>query len=447
MIENIDIGGPTLIRAAAKNHALRGGGRRARRATTPCSRSCAVVGRLLSSAHARGAGARGVLLHRALRRRDLALVRRARGGLPRPDHRARSPRCSTSPTARTRTSAPPTTRRRRRAHPPAVDGLEAPRQGAVVQQPARPRLGRAGCWTSSSCRRRRSSSTTTRAAAAVGVDGRGGVREGARHRSAERVRRRVLLQPAGRPRARGEAERDVRRARLRARLSTSDALEVLQQKPNVRLLEDAERRRTEVDRAGHQARARRPARPGPRPRLRGRARRCRWSPSASRPRREWGELLFAWSVVQARALERDRARADLATAGIGAGQMSRVDSVRIAIEKARGGRDRPLDGAAHGLRRLLPLRRRPPARRSTPASARHPARRLPARPRGRRGLRRRRRRDGLHLAAALPALTAGECPRSGSNRDLAVKSRCSDQLSYGGTGNDAGPRSACRSAK
>ncbi len=32
---------------------------------------------------------------------------------------------------------------------------------------------------------------------------------------------------------------------------------------------------------------------------------------------------------------------DLATAGIGAGQMSRVDSVRIAIDKAARRRDRP----------------------------------------------------------------------------------------------------------
>ena len=29
---------------------------------------------------------------------------------------------------------------------------------------------------------------------------------------------------------------------------------------------------------------------------------------------------------------------ELATVGIGAGQMSRVDSVRLALEKARGGR-------------------------------------------------------------------------------------------------------------
>ena len=50
---------------------------------------------------------------------------------------------------------------------------------------------------------------------------------------------------------------------------------------------------------------------------------------------EWGELQFAWKVckhVRSNAVVLSR---DLATVGIGAGQMSRVDSVRLAIEKAR----------------------------------------------------------------------------------------------------------------
>ena len=50
--------------------------------------------------------------------------------------------------------------------------------------------------------------------------------------------------------------------------------------------------------------------------------------------REWGEMLFAWKVckhVRSNAIVLAR---DLASVGIGAGQMSRVDSVRIAIEKA-----------------------------------------------------------------------------------------------------------------
>jgi len=49
----------------------------------------------------------------------------------------------------------------------------------------------------------------------------------------------------------------------------------------------------------------------------------------------WGDLLFAWRVckhVTSNAIVLAR---DLRTIGIGAGQMSRVDAVRIALEKAR----------------------------------------------------------------------------------------------------------------
>ncbi len=49
---------------------------------------------------------------------------------------------------------------------------------------------------------------------------------------------------------------------------------------------------------------------------------------------EWGDLLFAWRVakhVKSNAIVLAR---DLVTVGIGAGQMSRVDSVRLSIEKA-----------------------------------------------------------------------------------------------------------------
>ena len=50
---------------------------------------------------------------------------------------------------------------------------------------------------------------------------------------------------------------------------------------------------------------------------------------------EWGEMLFGWKVckhVRSNAIVLSR---ELASVGIGAGQMSRVDSVRLAIEKAR----------------------------------------------------------------------------------------------------------------
>jgi len=120
-----------------------------------------------------------------------------------------------------------------------------------------------------------------------------------------------------------------------------DALEVLASKPNTRLLDDRERRTPNLlephlrqvvggmlvqdrdfdleDRSEMQV------------------------VSERRPsEQEWQDLLFAWKVckhVRSNAIVLTR---DLATIGIGAGQMSRVDSVRLALEKARV----EVDGAA-----------------------------------------------------------------------------------------------------
>jgi phosphoribosylaminoimidazolecarboxamide formyltransferase/IMP cyclohydrolase len=51
--------------------------------------------------------------------------------------------------------------------------------------------------------------------------------------------------------------------------------------------------------------------------------------------RTWGDLLFAWRVCKHVSSNAIVIARDLRTIGIGAGQMSRVDAVRIAIEKAR----------------------------------------------------------------------------------------------------------------
>ena len=112
------------------------------------------------------------------------------------------------------------------------------------------------------------------------------------------------------------------------------ALEVLQRKENVRLLEDEERRRPDVSEQDVK-------------RVRGGllvqdrdvgpdSREDMQVVTERKPtEEEWGELLFAWRVckhVRSNAIVLAR---DLATAGIGAGQMSRVDSVRLAVDKAR----------------------------------------------------------------------------------------------------------------
>jgi len=122
-----------------------------------------------------------------------------------------------------------------------------------------------------------------------------------------------------------------------------DALAVLEQKPNVRLLESQERRRVPV--TEHDVK-----------RVRGgmivqdhdtglEARDEMDVVTRRKPtEEEWGELLFAMRVckhVRSNAIVLARG---LATLGIGAGQMSRVDSVRLAVDKARAA-ELPLEGA------------------------------------------------------------------------------------------------------
>ena len=114
---------------------------------------------------------------------------------------------------------------------------------------------------------------------------------------------------------------------------TDDALELLESKPNMRILEDQERRRFNIaerdlkrvmggllvqdrdidleDRTEMEVVTER-------------------KPSEA----EWGEMLFGWKVckhVRSNAIVLSR---ELASVGIGAGQMSRVDSSRIAAWKA-----------------------------------------------------------------------------------------------------------------
>jgi phosphoribosylaminoimidazolecarboxamide formyltransferase/IMP cyclohydrolase len=50
---------------------------------------------------------------------------------------------------------------------------------------------------------------------------------------------------------------------------------------------------------------------------------------------QWGDVLFAWRVCKHVASNAIVIARDLRTIGVGAGQMSRVDAVRIAVEKAR----------------------------------------------------------------------------------------------------------------
>jgi phosphoribosylaminoimidazolecarboxamide formyltransferase/IMP cyclohydrolase len=118
-----------------------------------------------------------------------------------------------------------------------------------------------------------------------------------------------------------------------------EALEILEHKPNVRLLDNQERRRTAV--TEHDVKR---VRGGllVQDRDTGLEERDQMQVVSERKptEEEWGELLFAIRVckhVRSNAIVLAR---DLGTVGIGAGQMSRVDSVRLAVDKARvGGHD------------------------------------------------------------------------------------------------------------
>ena len=131
-----------------------------------------------------------------------------------------------------------------------------------------------------------------------------------------------------------------------------DALEVLASKPNMRILEDNERRSFDL------------AEPELRQVMGGMLVQDRDMDLEDRgemqvvtERRpteaEWGEMLFAWKVckhVRSNAIVLSK---DLATVGIGAGQMSRVDSVRLAVEKAGGAEN--LQGAAMASDAFFPF--------------------------------------------------------------------------------------------
>ena len=125
---------------------------------------------------------------------------------------------------------------------------------------------------------------------------------------------------------------------------TDEAIDVLCTKPNLRILEDNERRHMDVAERDYK-------------RVMGgllvqdrdmdlEDRTAMEVVTERKPsEREWGEMLFAWRVckhVRSNAIVLAR---DLATVGIGAGQMSRVDAVRLAVAKASE-TEAPLQGAA-----------------------------------------------------------------------------------------------------
>jgi phosphoribosylaminoimidazolecarboxamide formyltransferase/IMP cyclohydrolase len=70
---------------------------------------------------------------------------------------------------------------------------------------------------------------------------------------------------------------------------------------------------------------------------------------------EWSELLFAWRVCKHVRSNAIVLASGGASVGIGAGQMSRVDSVRIALEKARDAQADALQGAVMASDAFFPF--------------------------------------------------------------------------------------------
>ncbi len=110
------------------------------------------------------------------------------------------------------------------------------------------------------------------------------------------------------------------------------ALEALGRKQGTRILVDRERRRPSAQQRGlkrvlggvlvQDADAEIEDRDG-------------WTVVAGAPdEHQWGDLVFAWRVCKHVLSNAIVIATDLATIGVGAGQMSRVDAVRIALDKA-----------------------------------------------------------------------------------------------------------------
>ena len=118
---------------------------------------------------------------------------------------------------------------------------------------------------------------------------------------------------------------------------------------------------------------------------------------------QWGDLLFAWRICKHVASNAIVLVKDLQTIGIGAGQMSRVDSVRIAIEKARE-HGHELAGSSLASDAFFPFADGPQLALDAGVDRARPARRLTARRRGDRSGRGGGSRNGADRAPPLPAL-------------------------------------------
>ena len=122
---------------------------------------------------------------------------------------------------------------------------------------------------------------------------------------------------------------------------------------------------------------------------------------------QWGNLLFAWRICKHVWSNAIVIAKDLQTLGIGAGQQSRVDSVRIALEKAQSfGHD--LQGSVLASDAFFPFADGPELALASgvaaiiqPGGSKRDAEAIAAAERA-------GARYGFHGPSALPALTTGD---------------------------------------
>ena len=373
-VEMIDIGGPSMLRGAAKNFAHVAPVCRPERYGSILA-ELREIGRDLAR-DAAGARRRGVRADGRLRGRDRALVRRPR----------RLPRARSCPSFEKVTdlaygenphqrAAYYAERGARRHLLSRVEQLHG--RAALVQQPATTCRAAACCCASSTV----PACVIVKHANPCGVAVAASIEEAYERALASdpmsafgdgRACSTGRSAPSSAGRSRSSSSRCCSRP-----TTTSDALEALRAEA-----EHADPRRPRAAplrprRARLQARARRAARPGPRLGRRG-------------PRGDGGRLRRA---VRGRAGATCSSRGasaststsnaivlakDLQTIGIGAGQMSRVDAVRIARREGARARPRPRGRRAR-LRRVLPVPGRPAGRARGRRHGDHPAGRLEAR--------------------------------------------------------------------
>ena len=227
---------------------------------------------------------------------------------------------------------------------------QVPREAAVVQQPQRS-LRRAPAPSEFGCPACAIVKHANPCGVAIAATIEEAYAQSTSRRSGLRIRRRRRAQPRGLGDARYLAHRAIRRGALRAGLRRAGDRGA-RRKASVTVSTtpsgDASRRPSGTTAAFSGGCSCRTA-TGTSPNETG------WrSSAAGLPEEQWGDLLFAWRVVKHVASNAIVLARRLQTIGIGAGQMSRVDAVRIALEKALElGHDLDRSGAC--LRRLLPV--------------------------------------------------------------------------------------------